>query len=772
MLKICNVTKKYDEKYVLDKISLEFPETGLIIIKGENGSGKTTLMNLISALDIPTFGHIIFDNEELTNKKESFKTSYREKYVGFIFQENNLFENMTTEENIDLVGISSNKNEIVNLLQLQDLLAKKVKYLSGGEQQRVAIARVLVKNPKLVLADEPTSSIDYNSKKIILNALKKLSEDRLVLLVSHDITWNNAEKYCDEIIELKEGRVENLKIFNRNTKKNKVEAFSNKFNIKLFASKNLLINKGEIVRNSTLLIISFLFILLSMSISKINYTDMHVDTMTLEKDDLIIFEKENAIEMYDKFTNDDIEFLKQNKISNNKMKIGKKIEENNNSIMFNINYDSLDEIDYHYKIRPTEYSFFTIEEGFEIKYGCLPLNDNEVVISSYLAEQIMRFGIIDNDNNIYKPKSYDEIVSNKKVLSLGSQPVKIVGIISINLSKLENDASYPIFTSIIKNTAFNLYVQNNFFELYKNKENLTVNPRYEFSLNKYYDSDYVAFRESSIKVFTTRIQTANDSSIDNLEKGEIIINEDILKLKNLTPNIALNKIINFYVRSSRESAATKLELKIVGISSDNSIYLNRDDIYDFLIDNISINKVTIREKDKNILKKMLSRFPITVNYDTYSLKTNYTDKYLDINYYCKALSIIFGFISFIILVMSVIFSTNYILNNIDNHKKEIAILKCLGIQNRHIMQTFILAVWNAILISLLYSLVSFLIIRIIINIVASLIFTIKVNIVPINYQLILFLFIITIVYVNMVIIKTFNKIKKLNPQELFKKTTF
>lgn len=217
MLEIRHVTKVYktkggEEVRALDDVSITFGETGMVFLLGKSGSGKSTLLNVCGGLDAPDSGEIIVKGRSSKDFSGSDFDSYRNTYVGFIFQEYNILDEFSVEENIalalELQGKPKDKAAIASLLEDVDLKSyakRKPNTLSGGQKQRVAIARALVKNPQIIMADEPTGALDSNTGKQVLDTLKKLSEKKLVIVVSHDREF--AEKYGDRIIELKDGKI-------------------------------------------------------------------------------------------------------------------------------------------------------------------------------------------------------------------------------------------------------------------------------------------------------------------------------------------------------------------------------------------------------------------------------------------------------------------------------------------------------------------------------------------------------------------------------------
>ena len=214
MIIIKNLNKQYGKQVVLDNISFTLPDRGLVVIYGPSGCGKTTLLNCLSGL-LDFSGEISIDNKYINQCNENELNEYRLKNVGFIFQDFKLFENETAANNIllPLHIMSDEDNETKNrkcesLLRIVGIKNKKniiVNKLSGGEKQRVAIARSLINNPKIILADEPTGALDSQTSLDIMNILKNVSKKSLIVIVSHDEELT--KKYADIIIKMKDGKI-------------------------------------------------------------------------------------------------------------------------------------------------------------------------------------------------------------------------------------------------------------------------------------------------------------------------------------------------------------------------------------------------------------------------------------------------------------------------------------------------------------------------------------------------------------------------------------
>ncbi len=216
MIEIKNVTKVYKVKrrndvVALNDVTFDLPDKGMVFIVGKSGSGKSTLLNIIGGLDSATKGEIIADGNSILKMSKTKLTKYRSSYVGFIFQDYHILENFTVRQNIELAMDIANKNDenkINEILQVVDLSIYADRYpseLSGGQKQRVSIARALVKDAQVILCDEPTGNLDKKTSNQVLDMLKKISQEKLVVVVSHNMV--DANTYADRIIELYDGTI-------------------------------------------------------------------------------------------------------------------------------------------------------------------------------------------------------------------------------------------------------------------------------------------------------------------------------------------------------------------------------------------------------------------------------------------------------------------------------------------------------------------------------------------------------------------------------------
>ncbi len=216
-LSLKNVGKEYRtgtvSVHALSEVDFDLENGEFVVVLGSSGAGKTTLLNLLGGMDKATSGEIVLDGKNVTSLDRRGLTEYRRSDVGFVFQFYNLMPNLTALENVEIaVEICKdhlNPKEVLTEVGLDERLNNFPAQLSGGEQQRVSIARAIAKNPKLLLCDEPTGALDYNTGKKILKLLHDVCKNsgRLVIIVTH----NQALKdMADKVIRIKSGKIESI----------------------------------------------------------------------------------------------------------------------------------------------------------------------------------------------------------------------------------------------------------------------------------------------------------------------------------------------------------------------------------------------------------------------------------------------------------------------------------------------------------------------------------------------------------------------------------
>ncbi len=489
MLELKNICKSYNNdgnhQVVLKNINLKLSDKGIVSIVGKSGSGKTTLLNIIGSLDKSDFGEIIVDNKNIREFSEEEYDSYRNKYIGFIFQNYNLLDHRSALDNIKLKLIISSEDESKITSLSEDSLKKVGLYdykdkltcnLSGGEKQRVAIARVIASNSKIILCDEPTGALDNKTSTEILNILKELSKDRLIIMVTHNMEI--AKKYSNRIITMQDGEIINDTLNKEIVSSNEeLKLSKTKLDIKTIfdlALNNLKIKKKRNILLSLTASIGIIGISIILSISN-GFNDSLNDYKKYISNKIPI-----VISSY-KNNKDNKKYINSKVIRINKEDNSNYINNNFITHYKNINKEYISYSKYYYliKLNLIQYSdkyyevddsiFKTmptnnIRDSYDVLEGRLPSKYNELLLeinsdNSFSKEISKALNINDNDsldsvigrdiklvlNDNYYIKVDDyynkreinkEVYDNKNNISL-----KIVGIIKVRKDKKEEVTS-------------------------------------------------------------------------------------------------------------------------------------------------------------------------------------------------------------------------------------------------------------------------------------------------------------------------------------------
>lgn len=231
ILSVKNVEKYYGNKgnivKAIDDISFDVFRGEFVGVMGPSGSGKTTLLNTIATIDDVSSGHIYIDDKDLTEVNQKDIAKFRRENLGFVFQNFNLLDTLSIQENIALaltinrvkkIEIDSKVIKVSSDLGIEDILSKYPYEVSGGQKQRCACARALVTNPKLILADEPTGALDSRSAQMLIEMISHLNEElgATILMVTHD---SFTASYCNRILFIKDGKIFTELVKGQNTRK-------------------------------------------------------------------------------------------------------------------------------------------------------------------------------------------------------------------------------------------------------------------------------------------------------------------------------------------------------------------------------------------------------------------------------------------------------------------------------------------------------------------------------------------------------------------------
>jgi len=221
MIELKNITKvftpnKLEKITALKDVNLHIKKGELVVLKGASGSGKSTILSLIAGLSKPTFGEVVVNQQRVSKLVDDFASMFRRQNIGFVFQKYNLIPNLTVEENIitPLIPTNPNKNELeqklLKVLKKFEIESKreiKVKSLSGGEQQRVAISRALINNPPIIIADEPTANLDEKLSLDFIQIVRSLKDEgKTILIATHDPLFFELD-FVDRVVEINHGKI-------------------------------------------------------------------------------------------------------------------------------------------------------------------------------------------------------------------------------------------------------------------------------------------------------------------------------------------------------------------------------------------------------------------------------------------------------------------------------------------------------------------------------------------------------------------------------------
>ncbi len=460
----------------IKNINLTLPDTGLVLITGESGSGKTTLLNMLSLVDKPSIGRVIFKGKNIHSYSKNERRKYLNNNIGIVFQHFELINELSVEENIILPLLMSKRknrdiNDLLSSLGIKHLMSSKVKDLSGGEKQRVAIGRAIINEPNVLLCDEPTGALDEDNTKQIMEVLHGISRNKLVVVVSHDLSFAS---YADRIIKMKDGKIyhdETLhKTLNIDLKNKRYPSLSSKWITKLQLSHI----RKHYKKNVFIIISLFVSILSSILISAFALNapnEVAIEKMKhLDIGSLTITKQENNV-----FQTGLVNIVKESRptlleIANLPIHLS--------SYYLELNYSSLvpeivdlkysDDLNYSIAYRPV-YSF--CDSSYDkslLKLGEFPKQDSlvECVINESMYEMLKKnnFDVLNKRIDIsysfsYKLCTFDEYNTEIEDYLSFSKNVKVIGVVE-ELDYLSTPTIYYPYIAI--DEWLSEYLMNNY----------------------------------------------------------------------------------------------------------------------------------------------------------------------------------------------------------------------------------------------------------------------------------------------------------------------
>ena len=759
MIQIKNLNHIYKSKSgesvkALSDVSYTFTDTGMYFITGKSGSGKSTLLNLLGGLDKISEGDIVIDGDSLRGQSQKGFNNYRNTYAGLIFQEFNLIDGFTVYDNMDLPlklqGKNNNNKQIAECLERIGLAGYEKRYpseLSGGQKQRIAIARQLAKGSKLMLADEPTGNLDEENGKIVLDILKKLSKEVLVIVVSHDI--EAAKEYGDEIITLVDGRIK------ESASKELVEIrggqgiqkTKNKFSTK-YAQKIVVHNiRRKKIRFSVAVFLSVAALTLfavfrTLTIYEPEKAMAH--TLINQREQFVTLFQANRVD--ENFINKDVGGAQKiprkviDTIEGKNIELVKLIETNSR---FQIESTKIiHPIDYHSKMVAIVNDAEHIKNsyGYELYSNSLPLTADSIYITDFYAQGIINseyYYKTASDDLIAIPESYDISDLIGKTIIKSADPskdkLKIAGIIKTdyknfikNLDSYSyNDIEYLRFAYLMQEVYNTLFVSNDyinslifeagsvvidddFFSLsvsgkhvslpvYINNEilNVMVNiPNEKVILthdNLITDFDSFNFTERSAIV---SLEIYNQIFNDNRNKDYYV--QFTSEFGELSVSVLrfpqhIGETVNIKLYSADGELLTDLgEIKIIGVLVEE--YQPSPSIY-LYSNNFGVITQETLLYDRIVLPTDLSKSELTSILSELRKQDVFVYNQFSVGIYeledtFNTMSAIFGVFSIVLLAVSVIMFANFTGVSIADRRKDIGIIRAMGGSSKNVFKIF------------------------------------------------------------------------------------
>lgn len=767
MLELCHISKTYKTSkgittQALKDINVRFPKKGMVFILGKSGSGKSTLLNVIGGLDQADTGEVIIHGKSSKEFTQADYDAYRNTYIGFIFQEFYLMDEYTIEKNIalslQLQQKEAKSEDIEAMLEKVGLSGFGSRYpneLSGGQKQRVAIARSLIKSPEILMADEPTGALDSSTGTEIFHTLKELSNEKLVIVVSHD--EDAAQLYADRIITFADGAVisdTNDQVEDDDTTFKQIRShlpLKDSFHLGFTCLKH---KKIRLI--FTILLTSFALLTLGLSDSVSNFND--ADAQYKAMNDIGV----HFVGIQRQYLDADGAVLLN--YGGSKRAITQeqaKTIRSNNALPFANVYDSainkitLESLGVNFmdlsvfETASNQY-LLTEMEGFEplqIKdvTGTYPNNHKEVAISSYLADILIEYGLKNQAGTMLHPASYEELIG-KVQLPINDQWLTISGVVKVDLSEYASlkdislnqmdEASYKLSRKLIQvvNTAGNkLYVKEGFISsLHLPKGNVLKSDMgtilFEGKNHTTYTNS-IAYPTEAITYF----DGTKNVSTDSLKKNEVILDINTMSnyfsssgtqvdlysesfhkqsqeekeavIKELANKMIGNKVTLSYQETNDDASMVfKEEVMIIGIYIPSD--LSEETIFDT---NLLASKELIEPHIQaqyylgelltnvsgNQAKQLLNTYNLDQEFAAHTVATN---DVISIKGFAQFATKVFFYASIAFFCFAAALMMNFIMVSISYRKKEIGILRSIGARSMDVVKIF---VWEALILALL-----------------------------------------------------------------------
>ena len=746
-LSVKGVSKTVGGSNILSNISLEFEKTGLVFIVGKSGAGKSTLLNIIGQLDNEYSGEVVLDNNVCKKDYQAMFEMRREK-IGFVFQDFNLLGDLTVDENINIAMDLSecNVNDVSSYykeFEIDQCKDKQCKYMSGGERQRTALVRAICKDSQIILADEPTGNLDNTNTKIVFDALKKISKERLVIVVTHDM--EAATSYGDRLITLSDGSVlsdESYNDKNQNTSNTiekagtKAEHTKRRVNLKPIIKGHLKKNKRR-----NIMIVSICVILMLFTVATISLLNSMENVST----------SINSI-----FGNDKVQISYQGYDGKSYSLSDEFIEEIKNTdskeivAYYGIPIGTYDEEEDYVSV---SYELFNIDDFFKERFGYygveLPKEENEIIVNTGFSKKV--FGSDD--------------CSGKTVWLYTASDTKIQCVVkSVSDTLIEGDEPKVFINTSILNKLGEEKIDSEDMMLYSQSK---LNYSYINLKHTSQEKDVVYGKKLGGDNEALVNAGGINSLISVLELPYSFVSvEDVVngKMSKELVDVILNSSVPIEKNINTEPCVT---LKIVGITSDT------DDSLDFYISDNTYNEAKKNKVTdmviylRNVGENQEQVIDITARYG-YDYGNSGSAKAEVAVSKMRVTTVIMAVLAVVAIIMAFLFIRFATKINIINQTNEIGVLKALGANNNQIGALYIKENMLLFLISAGISGV----VLIVLQVLKSLGYLVIDGIVIYNVN-ILHIIIIALIGIATVYMATFfeiTKINKINLIELLRKS--